>query len=416
MRWALTCFTGFTYGYLSPANLELPASYVENKILAPSTLSSKALILRSDVLLTLEGVSTVVRYAKAGLSVVFDGNISHIFAGAVSLRSQESALRKLSNLLELPNVHQFFSGSLADNLQKAGIHPRTKVRMTKSLHTHWREDDAGCFTYVSVFNDGSADALGQGVAGGEIEFETLGSPYVYNAWTGEVSPVRDFTQNDASTFIPITLRGNESNVIVFHHGLDQESSCTPTGAQTSLFTQRASIAPQIIAFSEDGIIQLNRWTLDVEAWLPPSNLTLLEPMILTTTYNLTSLLPWHEISESLRNVSGRGHYSTTFEWQHSDDYGAQLDLGALLDVSRAWINCHQLGPLDPAKPVADLTKYLAHGRNNITVVVTTSLANSMRPVWSQLMSGGVGNMGPMPMVQDYGLVLPVVVRPYTIVR
>lgn len=149
--------------------------------------------------------------------------------------------------------------------------------------------------------------------------------------------------------------------------------------------------------------------------MAPSNLTSLEPLITTTTYNLTGLLPWHKISESLRNVSGRGTYSTTFEWQRGYGYDAKLDLGASLDVSRAWINSHQLAPLDPAKPVADLTKHLVYGQNVITIVVTTSLANSMRPVWSQLMSGGVGNMGPLPTLQDHGLVLPVIVEPYEVI-
>jgi len=420
-------FAGFTYGYLSPANLDLPTSYVEDKIFAPSTISSKALLLRSDSVLTSEGVSKLVQYAQAGLSIVFDGDIPQAFAGAVPSQTRASALKRLSNILKLPNVYQFTAGSLADNLQKVGIKPRTWVRMTRTIHTHWREDAAGCFTSVSVFNDGSADALGQGLAEGEIEFESLGSPHVYDAWTGEVLPVRDFTQASLSTLIPITLRGNESSVIVFHHGskaqgdqagyrnFDRPSKCGWTKAQKSLFRQLASNAPQTTALPEAENIRLDKWTLDVEAWLAPSNLTSLEPLITTSTYNLTDLLPWHEISGSLRNVSGRGNYSTIFEWQRSDGYGAKLDLGALLDVSRAWINGHQLAPLDPTKPTADLTKYLVHGQNVITIVVTTSLANSMRPVWGQLMSGGVGNMGPIPTLQDYGLVLPVFIRPYKII-
>jgi hypothetical protein len=420
-------FTGFTYGYFSPANLDLPTSYVEDKIFAPSTISSKALVLRSDSILTPEGVSKLVQYAQAGLCVVFDGDIPRGFAGAVSSQTQKSALRSLSNTLKLPNVHQFTTGSLADNLQKVGIEPRTRVRMTRTIHTHWREDDDRCFTFVSVFNDGFADVLGEGLAEGEIEFETLGSPYVYDAWTGEVSPVREFTQTGLRTVVPMRLRGNESSVIVFHrgpkaqgnetgyHDFDRPSECSWTEAQRALFRQLPSSAPRITALPPAENIQLNKWTLNVEAWLAPSNLTSLEPLITTTTYNLTDLLPWHKISESLRNVSGRGTYSTTFEWQRGDRYGAKLDLGALLDVSRAWINGHQLAPLDPAKPVADLTKHLVYGQNVITIVVTTSLANSMRPVWSQLMSGGVGNMGPLPTLQDYGLVLPVIVEPYEVI-
>jgi hypothetical protein len=77
-----------------------------------------------------------------------------------------------------------------------------------------------------------------------------------------------------------------------------------------------------------------------------------------------------------------------------------------------WINGQRLPPLDPTHAVADISKFLREGENEVVVVVATTLGNAVRTVWGELRSSGTLALGPLPAMQEYGLVGEVVVREY----
>ncbi|KAK3718236.1 Psort location [Vermiconidia calcicola] len=132
------------------------------------------------------------------------------------------------------------------------------------------------------------------------------------------------------------------------------------------------------------------------------------------THQLTILQPSNKISNRLRHVSGRGFYTTTFSLapNRGPADGTMLALGVLVNTARAWVNGHQLPPLDPMAAIADIGDYLVDGENQVEVVVTTTLSNALIPIHQNLQTSGTLWLGEEPVQQEYGLVTPVSIVPY----
>lgn len=79
--WSLYELTiiGYTYEYLSPDNFALPAAYVANNVLAPGRQEFRALIVRANDTMTVDGAICIAMYAYRGLPVVFAGGVSTLF-------------------------------------------------------------------------------------------------------------------------------------------------------------------------------------------------------------------------------------------------------------------------------------------------------------------------------------------------
>ncbi|WP_298130505.1 Ig-like domain-containing protein [Micropruina sp.] len=174
------------------------------------------------------------------------------------------------------------------------------------------------------------------------------------------------------------------------------------------------------------------WDVTVESWRPNAtagDLSRTETIDGLTTVNrktstvttpisvqLDSLTTWNNIPEVGKTVSGTGHYRAEFTWDASAASGAYLDLGATLEESMVvWVNGKKVGgdvstnptkvkrdvggvgkptiddgtgkqvPLvggdihsggiSWTKPIANVTKYLVDGENEIEIEYNSSLAN-----------------------------------------
>jgi hypothetical protein len=362
--------------------------------------------------LTVAGVEKLTEYAHQGLPIIISGgtpfNLSGYNAsGSAYVREALAALTKLENVHEVP------ADNLSASLTSLGLAPRTKVEADRIWYTYWREDEKAAKTYVFVYNDAGDSELGMGSSNGSVTFETTGVPYFYDAWTGKIEAVSEYQQTEKSTIIPLSLAGNQSTIIGFHH---DETAAKLKHADNPPNWHASSSKPSIRQHPSNNpstkALPLTSWTLTIESWSAPDNLTADQTLSTKTnsTYELPSLQPWNAISESLTNTSGRGFYNTTFTWPPADcspdDRGrhATLNLGALTNTARAWVNDHRLPPLDPTHAVADISGYLQEGENEVRVVVATTLGNAVRPLWSELRSSGTLALGPLPVVQEYGLV------------
>jgi hypothetical protein len=128
-------------------------------------------------------------------------------------------------------------------------------------------------------------------------------------------------------------------------------------------------------------------------------------------------------------VSGVGTYTTTFalprHWQANN--GAQLELGSTNGgIAEVYINGQKAPGVDLRTLTTDVTALLRPGRNTIRIVVSSTLTNrmlergySLNP--NDLLDPQAGGWGPKggliqkgtPTVQDYGLVGPTRLVPYT---
>lgn len=422
---------GYSYEYLSPDNFNLQEANVKDSFFAPNRQAFKTLILRANDTLTVPGVQYLVDYAHAGLPVVFSGGIPQNLTGFNVSSGTDYVRSQLASIADLDNVHVVPYDNLASSLQTLGITPRTATSSDRTFYTYWREVDD--VTYVFVYNDAWDSELGEGSGSGSVTFETTGAPYEYDAWTGEVKPILAYQQSSSSTTIPLSLAGNQSVIIGFNHSEKPsahaisfpEEVYSASLASSHEMSIKAGNATQSVLLSNGSTVtlpepaistQLNNWTLIIESWSPPSDLEAdqTKPSLSNSTYNITGLQPWNAISDSLRNVSGRGFYSTTFSWPPANGTadGAFIELGALSNTARAWVNGHQLPPLDPTDAKADIGDYLVDGDNKVEIVVGTTLSNVLRTIWTEVKSSGTLWLGPEPVEQEYGLVQNVTVVPY----
>lgn len=434
---------GYTYEYLSPDDFSLPDAQVKNGILAPAHQSFKAIVVRGNDTMTASGVSKLAQWAHQGLPVVFSGGIPSNISGT-NVTAKSYVNTTLSGILSLKNVHSVPYAGLADSLASIGIHPRASIAQKTSnttWYTNWREDEAESTTYVFVYNDATELPGSLGSSTGNITFSTSGTPYVYDAWTGDKTPVWLYQQSEKTTTIPITLAGNQTTIVAFErdqkhakihvkHSSARLSTVSGTDSLVNFNTKPCTAhlsngTALEIPPSQFTPINLTNWNLTIESWTAPANLYDVEGTVKTnSTHTLTSLLPWNQLpGTNLSNVSGRGYYTTSFTWPPSSASaatGAQLSLGHIIHTARAYLNGRVLPPLDPTDATADLTPFLKHGVNELEVVVATPYGNALAPMWEQLRSYGGGPYllaGALaPKVREYGLVGEAVVVPFSGVK
>ncbi|KAF2645734.1 secreted protein [Massarina eburnea CBS 473.64] len=406
---------GYSYEYLSPDNLDLPSAKVVKGILAPDAQAFKALVIRKNDSLTLQGVSKLVEFANAKLPIIFAGGVPSTVLGTLAPGVLRQVQHDLDTVSRLPNVHVTDSYLLAPTIRSLSIEPMTKVFTNASWLTFWRSDTTTNIDYVFIYNDAMYSNQGEGTSEGSIEFQSTKIPYKYNPWTGEQMPIDGFTRTDKSTTISFRLAGNQSTIVAFHP--------TPNGTNTIVKGTKTTLAPAAPSFT------LSNWNLTVEHWDPPIDLYnyTYGAMKHNTTHQLPHVVPWLEIP-GLQNVSGRGYYSATFQWPPSLSTsnttldGAFIDFGPVYHTLRAYVNSQQLPPLDVTQAIADIGNYLIEGVNTVEAVVATPLGNVLRPIWSQLMSSGEGpgssdagseNGFLEPPQGRYGLLKDVSVVPYS---
>lgn len=421
----------------------LPEAYVKESVLAPDRQAFKALIVRANDSLTVSGVERLVDFAHAGLPVIFSGGLPQDLLGYD--QSGTAYVRQaLNGLTGMENVHIIPYDNLAVSLSNLGITPRMKVSADRPLYTYWREDTNASVSYAFLYNDAWDSDIGEGDLTGSVTFACTGAPYTYDAWTGEITPILTYQEGKAGIAIPMTLAGNQSTIIAFHHNESTSNAhllSTPpevysatrenTGSTDQRVMLRSGNTSEPILFANGTYINLPTppapytlapWNLTVESWTQPNDPEADQTSSKktnTTSCALQQLKPWNQISDTLRNVSGRGFYSTSLTWPPTnttgadvDASGAMLDLGIIVDTARVWVNGQQLPPLDPTAARTDIGSFLQNGQNDVFIVVTTTLGNALVPFTEEVKSSGTLWEGPTPTEQDYGLVFDVKVVPY----
>ncbi|KAI9687503.1 MAG: hypothetical protein M1822_002113 [Bathelium mastoideum] len=447
---------GYTYEYISPNNFNLPGAYVQNAILAPDGPAFKAMIIRANDSLTVEGTAKLAEFAEAGLPIVFSGGLPSYLAsfnetGAAYVNAT------IQSLTRLPNVHVIPYTGLAESVASLGITPRASFGTSNgSLFTAWRYDNKTAADYVFVYNDAAGYGLGDGSTSATIEFESIGDPYEYNAWTGEQISMLNYTQTSNTTSIYFELAGNQSTIVAFQS--------RQNGSSTLPSAHLESASPHILGISADtssalslkvgpgpgspsfrlpngqtqnltsisaSSITLSNWTLNAEHWDPPANLSDISTIAVksNTTHSLQNLVSWQSVP-GLENVSGRGYYSANFSWPpigsaasndgsspaSNTSFGAFIDFGPVIHTLRASLNRQALPSLDTTSARADISQYLVNGENTLEAVISTTLVNVLRPIWGDLRTSGVAPAVGVPGAQGYGLVGSVRVIPYQVAQ
>ncbi|KAI7630515.1 hypothetical protein KC343_g4583 [Hortaea werneckii] len=422
---------GYTYEYLSPDNFHLPGAKVVEGVLAPDAQGFKAMVVRANDSLTIDGVKKLVEFAHDGLPVILAGGVPETYVGTydpIELRESRRSLQEAAT--SLYNVHVIDDYLVASTLSSIGILPRTQIKSVSPKNatwfTNWRSSE-DC-DYVYIYNDAIKLPQGEGAAKATIEFDSKGIPYEYDAWTGQQTPFGGVTSPDDNngTTLSLNLAGNQTTIIAFHHSKHSEPP-NHGGRHDGHISHAEQIPHPCPTSSADQSIvpaqslTLTNWTLVVEHWDPPADLYNITAGAAkhNTTHHLPALISWQEIP-GLQNVSGRGYYSTSFVWPQPKPTTSQpqprhaqpppekvlLDFGWIPNTATATLNSRPLPPLDPTLPrILDISPWLlpphpdSHDQENgqeqprlhrLEIIAGTPLGNALLPIFSQLETSGEG--------------------------
>ena len=363
---------GFSYDFLSPAALKNLS--VKNKRLDFDGASYKALILNNQTNLTPDATEKLIEFAKSGLPIIIVGKSPESYAFTEKISTEP-----IQDLLKMPAVIRVDSADqIFETLQSRGINSDASYSRNNLLTVH-RSD--GNVDYYYLYNYGDVGSFGDmpsvPAVDSKISLTGAGNPYRLNAWTGEITQIQNFSRNKDRVEIDLHLVGNDSTII-------------------ALTNEKISNAIEIDRKFSEPII-LNDWNLQIESW-SKGNSPAENRKELIDVGKLNRLVAWNEI-DGLKNVSGIGIYTTSFEL--SSNQGAELQIPKAKDTIEIRVN-DQIVALDPIEGRVDISRFVQAGQNQLKISVASTLLNAVLKE----------NVKDKRDVDNYGLIGDVILRTY----
>lgn len=392
---------GYTYEYLSPAQLDGDDAVLRGGELFPDRSGYHAVVLDDQPTMPLGAARRLLTLARSGMPVAVVGDPPSRVPG-YDAKGESAALRDvIDELLRQPSVVRAAGDpELPGALRRAGVTPAAAPDDTESgaLLTVRRQADG--VDYYFVYNQAATAAQSTLTLRGD------GTAYRLDTWSGEIAPVEGARAGHGTVAVPVHLAGNDATVIAVTRRRDATfpgaGPGSPGGGSRSGHAAEA--------------VRLDDWSLSVDSWTPgPSGLpgdtahTPLGPVALKAAAD-GSLPAWSRITSpvDLSDVSGVGSYTAHVDLDNRWNRvrGATLDLGAPpVDTVRVTVNGHELAPLDQADlHHVEIGRWLRPHGNTIQVRVASTLLNAVR------VAPGTGASGRERM--DYGLFGPVTLTPH----
>jgi len=258
-----------------------------------------------------------------------------------------------------------------------------------------------------------------------VTLEGQGTPYILDAWTGDIVPVATYTAKDGKITLDISLKGREAMVVciaedttefpkagsvhaisadggevVFDSGMLEHRAKSPGTYAVRLSdhsskTITVDTVPEALSLSEG-------WDLTLQSWGPDEKAASLS---LENSYDYTvdptvsekrdvafkniPLVNWSDLPasekqlaslgvEGMDKVSGIGWYTKTFDLSKawSDHMGAylQFDHGSDMIVE-VTLNGNRIDDINQFRNLTDVGGYLTKGKNRLEVKLDTTLQN-----------------------------------------
>ena len=411
-------FSGYTYDIVSDALLTTEkAQIVENGVIDPDGGEYRAFVisrLADGQYMDLNTAYTILKYAENAVPVIVVGeeNIPVKTTSYAQCEQDQELADIFTRIGDMGMLTVISSETeLPETLESIGINANLKKDTSSAIESYMVKDEEGS-SYYFLYN---ADEFSQALNGtyqekyteeeqqyyfpekvaavnyrGEeisqtVSLKGTGTPYVMDLWTGEITPIDGYTQQDGYVDVTVSLVGGESQILALVDGSPERGAASPRIAETG--------EP----------FELNNWNLKVESYTPAnefgtvgiagaeSNITVLET-------KLDSLRSWSEIDEIGPEVSGIGYYTTTFTMDEKYD-GAYLNIGDVFDLARVYVNDQEV-ILNQNRKTADLKGVLKTGENTLMIVAASDYMNQYAA------NGGTS------IVLNYGLFGPVLITPY----
>ncbi|ROV88303.1 hypothetical protein VMCG_10483 [Cytospora schulzeri] len=451
---------GYTYDYLGPENLLLPQAIVTEGLLAADGPAYKALVFSGQQVITNEAAQVVLAFAKAGLPIIVVGGKSSLPNETYPSTMAHTALlaTTMAQLADSPSVHFLPSVSeVAGVLSQLSIKPRVGLNCTSNpVYPVLRSDVDKGVEYMWLYNDQDL------VVNCTVSFTTSRhkstTPFVYDAFTGKQEELVQYATHGDTFTLPVSLAANETTILAFKLGPSKSTGNkksfvtssshnvasirrSPSNSRsTSVLATITSSGSATLTFDSGKTVMfdvslpmaadLTTWDITIEDWHAPDDLFDIEAGTVITLHNFTDhpLVPWTDLGAGFEKVSGVGRYTTQFTVPPlpstnnastciTQRIGALLSLGPVVNTVRVSIDGVQLPPIDPVRPVVDISSYLgkAGHEHELTVEVSTTLFNRVKSMADEIMMWGqiasvqqslYASEGPF----GYGLLGPVTVQ------
>ena len=181
---------------------------------------------------------------------------------------------------------------------------------------------------------------------GKVTFQAQGSAELWNAVTGEISPLNVERQGDYSS-VELDLPKAGSCFVVFRQDKQQSNIEKVTYAHT-----------QPVA---------GKWMLQFpEGWGAPA------------TLEVEELAPWCNLpmSDEGKAFSGTATYTTSFDWKN-DAKQVLLDLGKVNMIAEVFVNDQKIRTLWCSPYTVDISNFVKSGENKLQVKVVSTWFNRL---------------------------------------
>lgn len=413
--------TGYTYDYFSPDYLEMMEFDPSTGTLGEN-VGYKAILLHQSAM-PLDAARRLLELAKQGLKVIIvqDG-------ATVTPYKQESEadlvdvmneMRNLSNVACVANEADAYNA-----LQSMEVKPRAELTGSNSqILTQLRADGDNLYMYAWNYCDSQNCGQDHGLhATTDVSVDGIYIPYEIDDWTGKVNKVANYRYENGRTIFTVDLDYSDVGLYAFEAVEAEELHAVSTDAESlyidnGMFVVRSTRSGSNVTTLSDGTSyqtsvkvpdarELTGWDLTVENWTQGELQSRTEHNgetgITTTEYKygtnkdvlnvkLDQLASWDNIEEIGQDVSGVGHYTTTFTWDKSKAAGAYLDLGEFPGAASVKVNGQEADPVNVNNAVLDISNMLANGANTLDITIATTLSNRLLQMGRLELSSGFFN-------------------------
>ncbi|KAF4879945.1 hypothetical protein CGCSCA1_v000966 [Colletotrichum siamense] len=392
---------GFTYDYLGPTSFSSSNAIVgEGGVLAPDGPAYKALIFANQTKLTPKMAAQTKAFAEAGLQIFVVGRTDFQSVGVdgaasvPEIMAQALAMEGITVLASAERLHAA--------LAALDIRPRVAFSQDDAVekwYTFSRSTEDAQIAFL--YNDGG-NATTTNISFLDMAGRT---PYTFDAWTGSVSPLLQYTIEENNIVVPVTLAANQTAILVFSNqtsasGDKNGTSILPRLPSTHITSISGPLKALVYTATQDlpEVIELDAWNITVNDWRSEDDVFSMETAITPHRFLDSRLASWKEMDPvNLGNTSGTADYVTSFRTPFSSvgkqRLGAHLHLGTITDATLLWVNGDKVIFDVNSSPdiVVDITNYLnpAGAKNAVKVEVASTLYNRIRAEQDSIMTFGV---------------------------
>lgn len=324
-------------------------SIKNGRLVLPDGMSYKMLVLPNQPKITYAALQKIAELVNGGAVVV--GPQPEGLAGLVLTADENVKARKLIAGLWSPKAKYHVIGD------------KTAAEVLKDINL--KPD----FEYTGLSDAGDIDWIHRRVAGADIYFiasrwdakEKINctfrisgkQPELWDAVTGEIRPVKAFTQSNGRTIVPLEFNPRGSVFVVFRKPI---AASAKGSAKTNYPTY---ITKQTIK---------GKWDLHFDPkWGGPANLT------------IDSLKDWTSFDDyNTKHYSGTAIYNKSFTVAKADaDKKLVLDLGEVHEIAVVKVNGIDLGVVWTKPARIDISKAIHAGENRLEVKVVNLWPNRL---------------------------------------